>query len=229
MSREVPLPPAAALSSAARFLRRGVRPDGINEEGSDWEIASHQWGMFISWSYNRGVSLPAAVAPDREGGREHDLRFDAEAGRWLKFTKPFSAGWATGWNGERLVRRAATPLQYLGRWRLLNRLFGGDARLVGLSCLGRTQRIVVSQAHQEGTSPTWQEIDAAMERLHGLRRLPANTGPEEDPERRAYGRGRLVVFDVHPGNCARTPDGRIVPFGAIPQFLSRADAAALWR
>ena len=113
----VPHPPGA-LASAAAFLRRGVRPDGTHEDGSDWEIASHQWGLFISWSYHRGVALPATLAPEREGGREHDLLFDAPNARWLKFTKPFSAGFTVDRVEGKFVRRPATPLEYLQRWQL---------------------------------------------------------------------------------------------------------------
>ena len=217
----LPAAPPGALASAVAFLRRGVRPDGSHEEGSEWEIASHQWGLFISWSYHHGVALPASVGPDHAGGREHDLLFDEAHGRWLKFTRPFSAGFTVGWGGQRFVRRPATPLEYLRRWRLANRLFGGDAGLVGLSCLGRTQRIVVSQRHVPGDPPTWEEIDRAMQRDHGLTRLPPELAPADDQDRRAYGQGRLAVFDVCPGNCARTPDGNVVPFDVVPVVFNR--------
>ena len=221
-----PVPPDSpgALASAVAFLRRGVRPDGTHEDGSDWEIASHQWGLFISWAYYRGVALPAALAPDQEGGREHDLLFDAPGGRWLKFTKPFAAGFTVDQVAGRFVRRPATPLEYLQRWRLSNRLFGGDARLVGLSCLGRTQRIVVSQRHFPGEPPTWDEIDRALAQDHGLRRLPPELTPADTRERRAYQRGRLAVFDVCPANCAWTAEGEILPFDVIPRLFPRAAA-----
>ena len=217
-TRLPPLPPAGpdALRSAVAFLRRGVRPDGTHEDGSEWEISSHQWGLFISWAYHRGVALPAAFAPEREGGREHDILFDAANARWLKFTKPFSAGFTVERVGGKFVRRPATPLQYLRRWRLANRLFGGDARLIGLSCLGRTQRIVISQPHLPGDLPTWGEIDHAMQRDHGLRCLPSALAPADDLERRAYARGRLAVFDVCPSNCVRTSTGKTVPFDVVP-------------
>ncbi len=232
MTRDIPsLLPATlasdALRSAVRFLQRGVRPDGSHEDGSDWEIASHQWGLFISWAYHRGVALPASLTSDSEGGREHDLLFDATNGRWLKFTKPFAAGFTMELTADpRFVRRPATPLQYLRRWRLANRLFGVDVRLIGLSCLGRTQRIVISQPHFAGKPPTWEEIDRALQRDHGLRRLPPELAPADDPERRVYYRGRLVVFDVCPANCARAESGRIVPFGAVPQLFDQMEIAA---
>ena len=162
------------------------------------------------------VALPAAFAPEREGGREHDLLLDAAGGRWLKFTKPFAAGFTVAWTGERFERRPGTPLQYLQRWRLANRLFGGGACLVGLSCLGRTQRIVVSQAHVPGDPPTWDEIDRALARTHGLRRLPLALTPADDLERRAYARGRLAVFDVCPANGVRTADGEVVLIDSVP-------------
>ena len=213
-----------ALRSAVSFLRRGVRPDGSHEEGSDWEIASHQWGLFISWAYNRGVALPATLSPEREGGREHDLLFDAANNRWLKFTKPFSAGWTMECVGNRFVRRLATPLQYLRRWRLVNRLFRDDVQLVGLSCLGRTQRIVISQPRREGEPATWDEIDHALTGQADWQRLPKEVAPTDDLERRAYRRGRLVVFDVCPENCLRTADGSVRFVDVIPLVCGRMEA-----
>ena len=213
-----PLAPGA-LASAVSFLRRGVRPDGSHEGGSDWEIASHQWGLFISWSYHRGVALPATMAPEREGGREHDLLFDTPNGRWLKFSKPFSAGFTADWTGEKFVRRPATPLEYLQRWRLANRLFDSDAQLVGLSCLGRTQRIVVSQRHLPGVPPTWDEIDHALAQDHGLLPIPPAIAPADDLERRAYRRRRLAVFDVCPANAVRAADGTVRFFDVTPRLF----------
>lgn len=214
-------PSADALRSAVRFLRRGVRPDGTHEDGSDWEIASHQWGLFISWAYNRGVSLPASVAPDQDGGPEHDLLLDAANKRWLKFTKPFAAGfrWELG-PGNCFVRLPATPLQYLRRWRLLNRLFGSDVRLVGLSCLGRTQRIVTSCPYVADEPPAWPEIDRALHDRHRLQPiLPPRLLVDKSAERRSYRHGRLALFDVSTTDCVRLADGRIVPTGANPQVL----------
>ncbi len=210
-----PLPSADALHSAVRFLQRGVRPDGIPEDGSDWEISSHQWGLFISWSYHHGVSLPATVAPDRDGGLEHDFLCDSAQGRWLKFTKPFASGFTLEPTPEGgFVRRPATPLQYLHRWRLLNRLFDTDVRLAGLSCVGRTQRIVLSQPALTGEPPSWAEIDRALQLRHGL--LPVAS---DDPARRAYRHGRLLLFDVCRTECALASDGCLSPFGAHPQIL----------
>ena len=221
----LPAPPSGALCSAVSFLRRGVRPDGTHEEGSEWEIASHQWGLFISWAYHRGVALPAAFAPEREGGREHDLLFDAASQRWLKFTRGFSAGWTMECVGGRFVRRPATPLEYLRRWRLANRLFGAGVRLVGLSCVGRTQRIVVSQAHRAGEPPTWDEIDRTMTGQYGWQRLPTALAPADPLERRAYGKGKLVVFDVCPANGVRTADGTVHFVDVIPLVFPRSSFA----
>lgn len=225
----LPVTPDDALLSAATFLHRGVRPDGTHEDGSEWEINSHQWGLFISWAYHRGAALPATLAPDREGGREHDLRFDAPNNRWLKFTRPFSAGYTVDREGDRLVRRPATPSAYLRRWRLANRLFGDDARLVGLSCLGRTQRLVISQPHRAGGAPTWEEIDRALWEAHGLQPIPAGLLPADDLERRAYRRGRLAVFDVCPENAVRAADGGVAFFDVLPKVFSHPDAAGLDR
>ena len=72
-----------------------------------------------------------------------------------------------------------------------------------------------------GEPPTWDELDRAMQRDHRLRRIPAELAPAEDQERRAYGCGRLAVFDVCPANCVRTVNGSVVSFDGIPVLFSR--------
>jgi hypothetical protein len=106
-----------------------------------------------------GRVAPETFKPAREGGREHDLLFDPERRRWIKFTKPAAAGYSIAVTGESIDLYPATPLQYLDRWHIHNNLFGDGVELVGLAGSGHTRRIVVAQPNVVGEDPTWGEID----------------------------------------------------------------------
>jgi hypothetical protein len=89
--------------------------------------------------------VPLEVTPALVGGREHDVKFDDASKRWVKFTKPSGAGYAVEMVSGRLLMTNATPLQYLERWRLHNRLFYNAVELLGLRTEGPEHRIVISQ------------------------------------------------------------------------------------
>ena len=212
------------------FLRRGLRPDGTYAGIDEWDFREHQWSLLHEWAQRTGLILPADVLPAQVGGYEHDVSHVPELGRWLKFTKPSLAGCAVELIGGRLDMFAATPLQYLRRWRFANQLFADDVELIGLAKEDRRWRIVISQRHLKGEAPTWDELHAAMTGVYGLHRL--NTvNSLGGYEARAYAGNRFAIFDVRPANCVRTSEGDIVPFDVIPQVLNRKDAALLrrWR
>ena len=62
-------------------------------------------------------------------------------GRWLKFTKSSAAGYAVDVVNGKPSMHPATPLQYLERWEIHNRLFYDDVELVGLHSEGFSHRI----------------------------------------------------------------------------------------
>ena len=160
------------------------------------------------------------------GGHEHDVSHGAAAGHWLKFTKPERAGYAVELFAGRLQMLPATPLQYLRRWRFANQLFADDVELIGLAIDGSQTRIVISQRNLRGEAPNWEELHLAMTEVYGLHRLKTNVSVGAyEPE--AYAGNRFAIFDVRPANCVRTAEGDAVPFDAIPQAFSRADAAVL--
>ena len=172
------------------------------------------------------MSLPANVAPSREGGREHDVHFDNASKRWLKFTKPSSAGYAVELVEGSLMMIPATPLQYLQRWRTHNHLFFDDVEFVGVRNEGQSHRMVVSQQDWGDNTPTWDEIDRTMVEDYRLERLPTRDYLG-GYEARAYFHGRFAVFDLRPVNCARSTEGIIVPFDVIPQVFTIKDVRFL--
>ena len=222
-----PYPPGA-LHSARAFLRGGLRADGTYEGVGEWDVPAYQWDRLESWARGQALILPVGFTPEREGGREHDVRFVAGSRRWFKFTKPNAAGYFVELIGSRLEMLPASPLQYLERWRVANRLFFDDVRLEGVWSEGATRRIVVSQPDIVGEEPTWEEVERAMWEDYGLRRLPGDDALG-GYEARAYFRGRFGVFDVRPVNCVRTADGEVVPIDVIPRVFGRADAQTVAR
>lgn len=215
-----------ALQSAIAHLRRGLRPDGTYAGIDEWDGAEHQWRLLHEWAQDKGLILPADFTPAKAGGYEHDVRYVPETRRWLKFTKPSMAGCSVEWLDGRMQMFPATPLQYLRRWRLNNRVFADDVELVGLAETGRQLRIVISQQDLIGEAPSWEEIHLAMTTTHGLHLLNT-TASVGGYEARAYAGDRFAVFDVRPANCVRTAEGDVVPFDVIPQVFSRKDALIL--
>ena len=126
----------------------------------------------------------------------------------------------------RLLMTPASPLQYLERWRLHNRLFLENVELVGLYTERFTHRIVISQQDWGADTPNWDEIDRAMVEDYQFERLRIR-GDFGGYDSRAYFFKRFAVFDVRPVNCARTASGLVLPLDVIPQIFTRAEANIL--
>jgi hypothetical protein len=216
--KESPLEPAIA------FLRAGLRADGTYEGVSEWDTSQHQWGLLEAWCAASGYLIPEAFSPEKEGGSEHDVRFDSASKRWIKFTKPDRAGYAVEVVSGAIQMFPATPLQYLKRWRVANRVFGDSVRLRGLQRIGNSRRIVISQPDVSGEAPTWEELRNAFGSL-GMRELktPTLLGGYSSV---SFFRGRLGVFDLRPANCVKSGEF-ITPIDVIPQFFNRSDASVL--
>lgn len=221
---------ATALRAAILHLRRGLCPDGTYEGVHEGEIADHQWRLLESWASEQGLVLPESFFQGlREGGSEHDVRFDQATNRWFKFTRPGCPGYAVELIEGRLEMFLATPLQYLERWYFGNDLFGDDACLVGLRKLDRGFSIAISQPHVRGEDATWEEIDHFMIDILKKKRLVLRGRSLGGYESRAYFGGRIGVFDARPPNCVRTEAGIVVPIDVITQYFRRRDATELER
>ena len=91
----------SALAQAYAHLCGGVCPDGVgdgDDAEEDWDGCERQWGQLYEWCSGAGMMVEAP-GPDLTGGREHDVFFQSETGRWVKFTKPGyedSTSWRIG-------------------------------------------------------------------------------------------------------------------------------------
>lgn len=206
-------PEGGALAAAQAHLRRSVCPDAGDAGDADgWDAPEREWRDLRDWARQRGLILKE-TGPLREGGREHEVRFEPETGRWLKFTKPGLAGYTVDWreDGTPFLLNAL-PSQYLERLRWQNGHLEDDIRLEGLVRDGQAWRIVTSQPDVPGRAPTWEELHAGLEAL-GLQRLRwVGIGYQTSESWRL---GRLMLWDVHPSNLVLGMNGVLVPIDVI--------------
>src|SRR5215472_2402824 len=112
--------PTESLSSSPREIRRQA------DELVDWATEK---GLVLS--DNHFVGLQKQELPTTE----HEVFYRAADHRAVKRTYPGAYGFAHGPKGK---RRRATPLYYLERLELMNRVFGSDFRVEGIG-LGKPQ------------------------------------------------------------------------------------------
>jgi len=205
-----------ALADAAAFIRRSVSPDGPADgpEG-DFFASERQWAAFLGWAGAEGKILPLGFpAPEREGGREHDVTLHEPTGRWIKYTKPSASGYTVSWgeDGAPFLHNAV-PLDYLQRLIWQNEVFGDDIQLVGLWPAAPHQwRIVTSQSGLQGTRASLDELSAAFTAA-GFEVLPwRGIGYEGSLSLRFEG---FDIWDVHPANVLLSPEGLPLPIDVI--------------
>jgi hypothetical protein len=219
-SHDVPgaIPPTA-LDSAIQAIERSLRADGADAGGVDeGERSGFEWRALKQWCVENGHSLSQEIAPERAGGREHDVRFDEAARRWLKFTKWNCAGYSVSLETGEPLFLPATPLEYLRRLRLHNSVFGDRLVLLGIQGEGSALRIVTAQSDIVGEAPSLEEMDRHLRESEGFTRLAIP--PMGYYKSHSYLRDNIALFDVHPANCVVTRDGSLVPIDFIPLQLS---------
>ncbi len=216
---------ASSLADAAAFLRRGLRADGSADgQDDDFSRPEHQWGALLDWARAAGKILPLNFpAPEREGGREHDVSLDESTGRWVKFTKPAASGYTVAWDsvGAPYLHNA-TPLDYLQRLLWQNEILGDDIHLVGLrQAQPHRWSIVTTQPGLQGSRATLPDLERAF-LAAGFALLPwRGLGYENSLAFRLDG---FDLWDVHPANVLLSPEGLPLPLDVIitrtPDFPS---------
>lgn len=207
---------AGALTDAAAHIRRRVCADGApHGADGDFSAPERQWAALIEWAGTCGKILPLAFpAPERVGGREHDVTLDELSGCWIKYTKRSASGYTVSWSekGEPFMHNA-TPLEYLQRLLWQNEAFGDDIHLVGLWQEQPHQwRIVTTQPGLQGERATLEALAAAFTAA-GFTLLPwRGIGYEGSLSLRIES---FDVWDVHPANVLLSPEGIPLPIDVI--------------
>lgn len=155
------------------------------------------------------------LPPDRPGGAEHDVRYDAVTGRWWKYTSPGFAGLTVDWDGAEDARlRLALPLEYFSRLILQNRIFSDDIRFEGLwmDVGGGGWRIVTSQPDVAGEPANLEQIDRSLRQI-GFFPLPiAGVGRSGAL---AFRLAEVALWDAHPANFFIAANDLVVPIDLI--------------
>lgn len=207
---------AGSLADAAAFLLRRLRPDGaVDGSDGDFDLAERQWADLLEWAGAQGKILPLGwPAPDREGGREHDVTVDEASGRWIKYTKPSACGFTVSWSesGQPYLHNAH-PLDYLQRLLWQNEVLGDDIHLVGLwQEQPHRWRLVTTQPGLQGSRVTLADLSASFVAA-GFVLLPwRGLGYENSLSFRF---GGFDLWDVHPANVLLSPEGLPLPLDVI--------------
>lgn len=141
-------------------------------------------------------------------GREHRTWKHEEFSRIYKFTYPGQFGRTAFYCSGGLGNTDAPPFEYLTRLALHNDVFGDDVLFEALieDHSGRPVS-VISQTFIEGDHPSQADIDAYMTAEDFIKTRSGDWYRAADD---------LAVFDAHPGNYIRTPDGDVVPIDLVP-------------
>lgn len=208
--------PVGALADAEAFVRRCLCADGsVDGEDGDFSGAERQWAALIEWAGSCGAVLPLDFpAPERQGGREHDVTLHEPTGRWIKYTKPASSGYTVSWGSDGVpYLHNALPLDYLQRLIWQNEVFGDDIHLIGLwQAQPHQWRIVTSQPGLQGTRATLDELSTAFSAAGFILLSWRGIGYEGSLALRIEG---FDVWDVHPANVLLSPEGLPLPIDVI--------------
>lgn len=172
-------------------------------------------GALIEWAGTSGAILPLDFpAPERQGGREHDVTLHESTGRWIKYTKSASSGYTVSWGSDGVpYLHNALPLDYLQRLIWQNEVFGDDIHLIGLwQAQPHQWRIVTSQPGLQGTRATLDELSTAFISA-GFTLLPwRGIGYEGSLSLRFES---FDIWDVHPANVLLSPEGLPLPIDVL--------------
>jgi hypothetical protein len=211
-----------ALDAAIQAIERSLRADGADARGVDeGERSGFEWRALKQWCVENGHFLSQEITPERPGGREHDVRFDEAARRWVKFTKWNCAGYSVSLETGEPLFLPATPLEYLRRLRVHNTIFGDRLVLRGIQGEGSALRIVTAQSDIVGEAPSLEEMDRHLRESEGFARLAIP--PMGYYKSLSYLRDNVGLFDAHPANCVVTRDGSLVPIDFILLELTPDD------
>lgn len=222
---------------AAYDVARRAAGDAGAQHGAAFDSGElgRQVSALTNWSEEKGALLDAAaLARQNKGGREHSLVDPLEASdRLLKVTIGPEFGFYPCCFPKSAYRDVChwfstmegTPLQYLRRLLLLNKLFPRcNTRLVGFVSRGEMLHAVTSQLIARGRPAN----DGVGEMRHWLLSqgfVFTSAWTWFRP------RDGVALFDVLEKNVMKCDDGEIVPFDVIPiqcegQFLDLMQAAA---
>ena len=204
--------------------------DTVQSLGGGPQEIERQTVLLSEWAGTRNVILDDAYTADLEKQEgttaEHEVFYRAADNRAVKRTYSGTFGVTTDSKGN---RRHATPLFYLRRLELMNRIFGSDLSLEGIALSeslligthGLKPSMVISQAWHEAADinnphPSESEVKRFMESLgfssmSGLHWISSN--------------GKVFVSDTRVDNFIKSSLG-VIPIDLVIGENLEPDPAA---
>ncbi len=204
--------------AAAHLARSGYTVEGFG--GGTPEI-DRQAGCLIEWARLRGVLLTEAhftrLKKHESATAEHEVFFRDSDNRVVKRTYPGTFGVTPEAKGR---QQHATPLFYLHRLDLMNRVFHSDLRMEGITlgtslligAQGIHASVVISQpwiraADPRRPHPSLREIGDFMKSLGFVPLVASYHGWYR-------GTDETTVLDARPDNFIKSPVG-VVPIDLV--------------
>jgi len=103
-----------ALHEVIKDFGECLSAGGSHREIDERDLYDESFRRLIAWAKEK-ESFFEGLQPLKEGGREHDLIFDAPSASWLKFTQPSPAGYCVSFDFGEPSLELALPLEYLER------------------------------------------------------------------------------------------------------------------
>lgn len=206
-------------ADAAAYLRRSGHT--IKGVGGDPQEIDRQAACLITWARTKNVILTDAhtAGLKKHGGTtaEHEVFYRASDNRAVKLTYPGTFGVTPDPKG---LQQAATPLFYLLRLELMNRVFGSDFKLEGIAfgkslllwAQGEQPRMVVSQPWVRAANPTFPhpsttELSQFMESLGFVPLTDSYYGWHRKED-------NITILDARPDNFINSYQG-VVPIDLV--------------
>jgi Serine/Threonine/Tyrosine Kinase found in polyvalent proteins len=216
MSDHGPIHPPAGIPLEAHVEELRRRCEAVSRLQGGPTYHAEELGIFRAYAEEHGLILATPPdelnrAPDEEGN-EHQVWYLHDTETVLKATWP-------GFFGLLVIHRPheepkASPVAYLERWHLHNRLFGDQVVFLGALRSDTGLRLLIRQPAIAGTPATGEEIRHFFT-TSGWRPfvIDGNTA-YFDPER------QIVISDTHRGNLILMDDGLLAPIDLRVQPVS---------
>jgi hypothetical protein len=207
-----------AADAAAHLEKSAGAVEGL---GGDAQEIDRQAACLVEWARKRNVLLTsdytAGLEPHQSTTAEHEVFYRAADNRAVKRTYPGTFGVTNEPKGK---QRHATPLFYLHRLKLMNRVFSSDLRLEGVAfgkslivgAQGQRPCLVISQpwieaADENNPHPSALEITKFMESLGFTPLTDAFYGWQNEEN-------GISVLDARPDNFINSPAG-VIPIDLV--------------
>ena len=175
-----------------------------------------EFAIFREYALSNDLFLDKApselTAPPDEEGNEHQVWYREEDVRFIKATWPDHFGMLVIYRHDEDPQ--ASPIAYLERWHLHNRLFGDSVEFIGVLDTPNGLRMIISQPAIEGNPATPQQINQFFLESGWKKFKVAGDVAYFDPEQ------SLVVSDTHRGNIILMKNGMLAPIDLRVQALS---------